>query len=240
MKNLAIIPVKAQSNRLPNKNTRDFFGQPIFIHTLDYAMASGVFDNILVSTESDKVRQLCGQYGHTVPFLRPLELATDDAQLVDVCLDALGEYKRRGRDFDNFCILWATAPMRTDLDIRAALKLLDDETDAVVGVTDFYYPPLCAMEQGANHFISPMFPRRCVLPNTKLPRTVVDNGSLCWVTVKAFKAHKTWMPPKLRGYWMPRERSVDIDTEEDWKLAEYYQRREKDAEEKRGSGSDGP
>jgi N-acylneuraminate cytidylyltransferase len=115
--------------------------------------------------------------------------------------------------------------MRTDRDIRAAFELLDGNTDAVVGVTDFDLPPLCAMEWGADHLLSPLFPEYMKLPGSKHPRVVVDNGTMCWVNVEAFRKHQTWLPPRLKGFWIPRKFSVDIETEEDWELAEFYYRK---------------
>jgi CMP-N-acetylneuraminic acid synthetase len=197
----------------------------MFTYTLDYAVKSRLFTEIIVSTESEEVRRICSRYGHEIPFMRPPELATDQAQLVDVCRHVLEEYERRGRTFTNFCLLWATAPMRTDRDMRAAFELLDGETDAVVGVTDFDLPPLCAMEWGADRLLTPLFPEYMKLPGSKHPRVVVDNGTMCWVNVEAFRKHQTWLPPRLKGFWIPRRFSVDIETEEDWKLAEFYYRK---------------
>lgn len=221
--NIAIIPIRAGSKRLENKNIREFFGKPIFVHTLEHAKDSGLFDEIMVSTESRKVRELCAEYGLETPFSRPRELAADQAQLVHVVAHVLEEYERQGRSFDNFCLLWATAPMRTGADIQKAYAMLqDDDTEAVVGITDYTLPVFCAMGINGKQRLKPLFPEYQKLPGGKHPRAVCDNASMCWVKTSAFHRHGTWLPPKLKGYWMPRWYSIDIDTIEDWNLAAYY------------------
>lgn len=165
---------------------------------------------------------MCAEYGLQIPFLRPEELATDTAQLVHVCAHVIQVYEERGRTFDNVCILWATAPMRTAEDIINAYSMLDENTDAVVAITDYDLPVFCGMTIEDGQYLKPLFPEHQKLPSIKQPRAVVDNSSMCWVKVKAFKKHQTWLPPKLRGYWMPRTRSVDLDDQDDWDLLEFY------------------
>ena len=219
--NLAIIPVRTGSRRLHQKNIKHFFGKPIFIYTLEYAKRSGLFDEILVSTESEEVVAICRPYGHDVPFLRPERLASDSAQLVHVVADALQEYERRGKVFENFCMLWATAPMRTDVHIREAFGLLDD-AEAVIGATYFDRSVFSGMRPDETGLLSPLFPELLRQPSVKQPEVVVDNCSMVWVRTSAFHEHGTWLPPKLKAYMMPRRFSVDIDTAEDWELAEFY------------------
>jgi CMP-N-acetylneuraminic acid synthetase len=224
MKNLALVPIRTGSKRLPGKNIKDFFGKPIFAHTLEHAKNSGLFDTIMVSTESSEVADMCRDLGFPVPFLRPPELATDQAQLVQVVAHALDSFADQGRNFDNVCMLWATAPMRDDEDICAAYDLLfqSEETEAVVAVTDYYYPPLCAMTTDQDGYLVPMFPDLISLPGSRHPATFIDNGSMCWVRSTAFRKHHSWLPPKTRGYHMPKCRSVDLDDDTDWDLLSFY------------------
>ena len=214
--------MRAGSKRLENKNFRDFFGKPIFVYTLEYARRSGLFDEIFVSTESEEVRNLCVKHGFDVPFLRPDELATDQAQLVHVIRHTLDTFEERGKEFENFCILWATAPMRTAQDIKSAHAMLEGDTEAVVGITDYDLPVFCAMRFSGDCLLEPLFPEYQKLPGSKQPKVVCDNGTMCWVKTRAFYEHGTWLPPKLKGYFMPRRYSVDIDTHDDWNLAAYY------------------
>lgn len=157
-----------------------------------------------------------------LPFYRPKDLATDTAPLVHVCEHVIETYEKYGRVFEKFCILWATAPMRTGQDIIKAYDMLDEETGAVVAITDFDLPVFCALTREENNFMKPLFPEQQKLPSSKQPSAFVDNGSMCWVKVKSFKKYGTWLPPKLKGYWMPRNRSVDLDDQDDWDLLEFY------------------
>lgn len=225
MSNLAIIPMRMGSKRLPRKNVRDFFGKPIFVYTLEAARRSGLFDEILVSTESEEVRDLCREHGLDLPFMRPDELAGDKTQLVQVVRHVLDEYDARERRFEAFCLLWATAPLRTETHIRDAYAKLDGDTEAVIGVTDYDMPPLCAMNYAPDGFVTPMFEEYMRKASCDMPRLVVDNGTMCWVRYDAFRRHDSWLPPRMRGYWMPRWVSVDVDEEEDWALLEYYYRK---------------
>jgi pseudaminic acid cytidylyltransferase len=220
-RNLAIIPVRAGSKRLLKKNLREFYGKPLFTYSINCALESELFDEIHVSTESDEVAAICVEYGITPEFMRPNCLATDTATLNEVCKFVIREYELRNKHFDKFCILWATAPLRTEKDISNGFKLLTDDTDAVVGVTNYDLPVFCAQQIGDNNNLTPIFPDMVNLSSRQFPKTVCDNGSFCWVKIDAYKKYGTWLPPRLSGYEMPRERSCDIDTEEDWKHALY-------------------
>lgn len=218
MNNIAIIPVRMGSRRLPRKNVLDFYGKPLFVHTLEHAQRSGLFSEIFVSTESEEVRELCANRNLNLPFLRPSELAKGESSLTSVCIHALDEFEQRGKKFDNVCLLWATSPMRTDKDIIAAYFMLDDKCDAVVAVSEYNLPPFCAMRMAEDHMLKPMFPDLLMLPGEQVPSLVCDTGAMCWIKADALRKYKTWLPPKIKGYMMPREHSVDLDTKDDLKL----------------------
>lgn len=222
MKNLAIIPVRTGSKRLPQKNLKNFHGRPLFTYTIDCALESGLFDEIHVSTESDEVIAMCDELGVKPAFIRPEELANDSATLQQVCDYVIREYEQRGLEFDAFCILWATAPLRTAGDVRNAHAMLVDDVDAVIGVTDYDLPVFCAQQVDDQNNLTPLFPDMLRLSSSEMPKVVCDNGTLCWVKTTSFKEQRTWLPPRLKAYWMPKHTSVDIDTEDDWDLAEYH------------------
>jgi pseudaminic acid cytidylyltransferase len=222
---LAIIPVRTGSKRLKQKNFKNFHGKPLFHYTVEIALDSGVFDEIHISTESEELAAKCSVFNVAPKFLRPDNLATDSATLQQVCEFVLEEYQQRGSEFDEFCILWATAPMRTIQDILESHQMLSDETDGVISVTDYDLPVFCAQKIGEDNQLDPLFPEMLRLPGSQMPKAVCDNGCLSWVKTDAFWRHRTWLPPKIKGYHMPRHRSVDIDTQEDWDIAEYlYQK----------------
>jgi len=232
MKNIAIIPIREGSTRIPRKNFIDFFGKPMFLYTYEAAKDSGLFEDIIISTDSEKVLDICKKEGIVVPFRRPTALAFDQASLNDVCLHALEEMKKSRKQYDNFCLLWATAPIRDSQDIKGAFDLLMDnpEAEAVTGVTDCYqyYPAHIIDGQG---YIQPLV---CIDNMTTVrvqdvPKTFVDNSSMCWTRCEAFFKQKTWMPKKTKGYYMPRHKSVDLDTFEDLEILSFYFRKYKQA-----------
>lgn len=220
--NIAIIPVRTGSKRLPNKNTLDFFGKPMFMHTVEAAKKSGLFDEIHVSTESQEVVEICVENDLSVRFLRDQNLANDEASLESVCLFVLDKYKNQyDLEFDNFCLLWATAPLRTSKDVIQSYELMTEEVDAIVSATTYDLPVFCAQEIDSDGFIVPIFPDMFWLPSQKMPKVYCDNGALCWVRVGAFRNEGIWMPKKSKPYIMDKSRSVDIDTKEDLNMAKY-------------------
>jgi pseudaminic acid cytidylyltransferase len=220
-KKLAIIPVRAGSKRLVDKNIKMFDGKPLFIHTCEHAEQSNLFDEIHISTESEKVIRIANEYGFKTNFRRDEKLASDDAQLVDVCKYVLAEYGKIDIKFDEFCILWATTPLRELSDINKSYELLGDNVDAVVSVTEYDLPVYSALLIDDKYDVTPLFPDMIRLPKSKIPKVVCVSGNFCWVNVDAFHAHKTWLPPKLKGFEIGKHRSVDIDTQHDWDIAEY-------------------
>lgn len=220
--NIAIIPVRTGSKRLPEKNILDFFGKPMFMHTVEAAVTSGLFDEIHVSTESQAVADICKSNGVSVKFLRPEELARDDATLESVCAHVLDKFlSDYEKAFNNFCLLWATAPLRASSDIINSYKLLEEGCDCVVSVTDYDLPVYCSQQVGDDGFLTPNFPDMFWLPGQEMPRVFCDNGALSWCRVGAFRREGVWMPKKSKPYYMSKSVSVDIDTQADLDLARY-------------------
>lgn len=224
-KNIAVIPVRVGSTRVPKKNFLDFFGKPMFVHTYNAARESGLFEDIVISTDSDEILELCRQYSIPTPYSRPKNLGTDTVSLNDVVLHAVQEMEKKGKTYSTICLLWATAPMRDAADIRKAYEMLqlNKDAEAVIGVTDCfqYYPAHINDENG---FIKPLvcFDNMTTLRAQDVPKTYVDNGSMAWVRKDAFVKQHNWMPAKSKGYWMPRTKSVDLDTPEDLELLTHY------------------
>jgi len=223
--NIAVIPVRGESTRIPKKNFFDFFGKPMFIYTYEAARNSGLFEDIIISTNSQEVLEICRERGINVPFKRPQKLSTDEASLSDVCIYVLEAMSKKGKHYENFCLLWATAPMRDADDIRKAYESLINtkDTQAVVGISDCYqyYSANIIDDKG---YIKNLvdFSNITAVKTQDLPRTFIDNSSMSWVSCKALCEQKTWMPEKSRGFCMPRHKSVDLDTPEDLEVLSFY------------------
>lgn len=224
MKSIAIIPVRAGSTRVKKKNFLDFYGKPLFVYTYEHAKNSNLFEKIVISTESKEVLDICEKYDIEVEYTRPEKLADGSISLDDVCLDVLSFYKEKGLVFDHMCLLWATAPMRDDNDIKNAFALLtsDHIANAVIAVTKYYFSPYCAVTSNSDGTMNPVMPEQFWLGSHAWPETLVDCGSMSWVNVNVFEKEKSWMPTNSKPYIMPRYKCVDLDTEEDLELLRMY------------------
>ena len=221
MSTAAIIPVKGHSSRLPGKNIRVFHGKPMFMHSVDHARISGLFDEIVVSTESNEVAKICETYNVKPPFMRPQHLASDSADLADVCVHVLDQMEARGRYFDSVCLLWATSPLRIPDDLIQSYSMLSEDVPGVFAATQYDLSPACALTQNEFGRWVPAFPELMWKTSQELPEFLVDSGSFAWVKSRALRETGSWMPPGSIPYAMPRSRSVDIDTPEDWEYADY-------------------
>jgi pseudaminic acid cytidylyltransferase len=219
MSAVAIIPARGGSKRLPRKNIIDFLGKPIIGYTIEAGIQSGCFERVVVSTEDDEISAVASACGAVVDRRAPA-LASDSAGVVDVCIDFLAREAAAGRNWQVMTCLYATAPMRIAEDIRATVSLLEHGIcDFAMAVTSFDLSPYHAMRLAPDSGLSPVFPELIESQERDLPRLRVDNGSTYAVNVAEFQRHKTFYGPNLRGHDMPRTRSSDIDTPEDYRLA---------------------
>jgi len=224
MRAIAIIPARGGSKRLPRKNVAPLLGRPLIAYTIDAARRSGCFEHVVVSTEDDEIARVAEAAGATI-FRRDPSLATDTATMAEVCAAVLREAERRfGALPEAFCCLLATSALRTAEDIVACRALLSSDCDFVMAVTEFAKTPLQALEATGDSYLRLRWPELANLRPDERPRLLVDNGSTYWCRTEPFLAAGDFYGPTLRGFAMPRERSVDIDTAEDFALLEFYAR----------------
>ena len=220
MKKLAIIPARGGSKRLKNKNFLNFNGKPMFLHTYEAALKSEMFDEVHISTNSQEIVSICNDLSIPLPFLRPEKLCLDDSDLNDACRFVLNEFStKHGKDFEYFCMLWATSPFRDAKDIRAAFDLFDRDTNAVVAVTNYQLPVFCAQYTNENGFLEMHFPDFFWRRSQEMPETLCNCGSMAWVKTEAFNKEGVWMPSKTKGYRLDPLRAFDIDDEADLTFA---------------------
>jgi CMP-N-acetylneuraminic acid synthetase len=221
-RNIAVIPARGGSKRLRRKNIIEFLGKPIIGYTIEAAEKSAVFDNILVSTEDGEIAEIARRFGAQI-IIREESLATDSASAVEVCLDVLRREKAAGRVYDVICCLYATAPLRNADDIRSTLKLIEPgKCDFAMAVTRYGHYPHQALKVDESGMLTPMWPEFVTLKGDEIGDLVVGNGSTYAVTVEAFQRCKSFYGPGLRGYFMPANRSVDIDDREDLEMALWF------------------
>ncbi|OEU67721.1 MAG: pseudaminic acid cytidylyltransferase [Desulfobacterales bacterium PC51MH44] len=222
MKRIAIIPARGGSKRLPRKNIIDFLGKPIIAYTIEAALQTSVFDRVIVSTEDTEIAEVAIRFGAQVSK-RPASLATDASTVVEVCSDLLEREKADGRIYDILCCLYATAPLRTSKDIINTLQLLeDDNCDSAMALTNYHFPPHQALKLDKFQNLIPVWLDMINMKSQEVPDFLVDNGSTYAINVAIFKEKKSFLGDHLKGYIMPRIRSVDIDTQEDLDLAYIF------------------
>lgn len=217
MKNLAIIPARGGSKRIPHKNIKDFLGKPIIAYSIEAALKSGLFDEVMVSTDDEQIAAIAKQFGASIPFMRSAEAANDFATTRDVLDEVVSEYRRLDQEFDAVCCIYATAPLIRPDDIVKAYTLFKESKYACVyPVVEFSYPIwrcLDVAEDGSMKRHWPEFERS---RSQDLPKEYHDSGTFYWHRI--VEGHIA--DGKLGAIIMPEECVQDIDTETDWKLAE--------------------
>ena len=226
MKNIAIIPARSGSKGVKDKNIRDIYGKPLMAYSIEAALQSGKFEEVMVSTDSEKYAAIAMKYGASVPFLRSDATASDTASSWDMIDEVLHNYKNLGREFDTFCLLQPTSPLRNAEDIVAAYSLYEEKADfAVVSVCEAEHSPLwCGHLPETNEFINFVDEKnlRRRQAGKKFYRL---NGAIYIVNIEKFKTERNLYQKGSFAYIMSQEKSVDIDTELDFKVAEVLLRK---------------
>lgn len=209
---VALIPARGGSKRLPRKNILELGGRPMLAYPLEAARASGLFDDIYVSTEDAAIAGVARDLGARV-IQRPAEIAQDRSTVVQVCLHALETHPDIGR----LCCLYATAVLLEPSSIVAAHALLDQapEADFVMGVSEFEHPPVQALKADEQGYLSYMWPEWRGVQSQFQPRLVVSNGSLYWARAAALRQERSFYGRRLKGFAVPPDQVADIDTPED-------------------------
>lgn len=218
---LGFIPAKGGSTRLAKKNIRALAGKSLLAWTAEAARGSGLIDRLVISTEDEEVAAEARRLGIEVPFMRPPELARDPAGIVDVALHALSVLEASGDSYDTLVILPPTSPFRNAQDIIAAHKLFfDSRSGFLMSVSAFSHTPFAALALDGQGILTPYFPEHIGKKSQEMPSAFRPNGAIHILDVPSFKRTRDYFSPPLVGYVMPRERSADIDTEDDLREAE--------------------
>lgn len=217
MKNLCIIPARGGSKRIPRKNIKEFLGKPIIAYSIKAALKSGLFDEVMVSTDDEEIAEVAKQYGAKVPFMRSAETASDFATTADVLKEVIAKYKELGLEFDNFCCFYATAPLVQSNDIISAFeRLQSSDFTCVYPVVQFSYPIWRCLDLTEDGSMKRHWPEFENARSQDLPKEYHDTGTFYWYKTKE------WLSGNIIvGGIIVDETSIqDIDTETDWKLAE--------------------
>ncbi len=217
---LAIIPARGGSKRIPQKNMKEFLGQPIIKYSIDAAIKSNCFDEIMVSTDDKKIADVARQYGAKVPFFRSKEASNDFAGLADVIYEVLKEYEKNGKTFSYCCCILATAPfLSEDILIKSFNLLLTTGSSAVIPVTKFSYPIQRSLKI-KNGKLEMIWPENLNVRSQDLDEAYHDVGQFYWIMVDSFLKEKTVFLMNSVPFLIPEELVQDIDTLKDWEMAE--------------------
>lgn len=219
---LAVIPARGSSERVPGKNIRDLCGKPIIAYTIEAAIQSGVFSRIIVSTDSDEIATIARRFGAEVPFLRDASLADDYTPASLVTLDMLERLDPDGTGFRNMAQLMANCPLRTAADVRDSYQqFVEREADSQISVTRYgWLNPWWAMTRSNRYQLSPIFHKQVSKRSQDLPEVFCPTGAIWWAKADVLRREKTFHIAERTGWEIPWQRAVDIDTEDDWQLAE--------------------
>ena len=214
MNNIAIIPARGGSKRIPKKNIKDFLGKPIIAYSIEAAIKSELFDIIMVSTDDVEIAEIAERYGAKVPFFRSGKNSNDDAPLADVVEEVIKYYKKT-TNFDNACCILSTAPFITVNNLRKGLELLKAKKfDSVRPVVRFSYPIQKALKLESN-CVEFLFPDSIFANTQDLAISYHDSGQFYWMSFdKGLKGGRRG------GFEIDELYTQDIDTITDWKIAE--------------------
>lgn len=221
-----MVPARAGSKRIPDKNVRPFCGRPMMSYTLAAARESGLFDAIHVSTENDSVAAVAAALGFAPEFPRPAALSDDATPLMPVLRFVLEEYGRRGRTFDQVGLLYACAPLVEAADLRAAAQMTErvGGDKVVLGVTQFAVPVEWAYTRDDDGKLIPASPGMFNVRSQDLRPAYHDVGAFAFLPAARVLSEAPHDERDFYGYVLPRHKAVDIDGEEDWLLAELLYR----------------
>lgn len=220
MANLAIIPARGGSKRIPRKNIKEFFGKPIIAYSIEAALKSNLFDDVIVSTDDNEIADIAKKYGAKVPFLRSDNNANDFATLSDVLLEVLLEYKKIEKLYENICCILPTAALLTSCKLEESYnEFINKKMNSFVPVIRFSYPIQRALKS-QNGLLKMNEEKYLNHRSQDLEPLFHDSGQFYWLNTANFLLEQQIFTNKT-GYLEIKEyEAQDVDTLEDWTMLE--------------------
>jgi len=220
--NIAVIPARGGSKRIPRKNIKDFCGKPMIAWSIDAALQSGCFNRVLVSTDDIEIADIARQHGAEVPFIRPAELSDDHTGTIPVIRHAIEWFIKEGQAPDQVCCIYATAPFISSADILHGLEILiSTGSNYAFSVTSYPFPIQRAIRITPKARVEMFNPEHFNTRSQDLEDAYHDAGQFYWGIANAWCAEKTIFGMDSSPVLLPRHRVQDIDTIEDWVRAEW-------------------
>ncbi len=221
MSNLCIIPARGGSKRIPRKNIKDFLGKPIIAYSIETALQSDLFDEVMVSTDDEEIAKVAKEYGADVPFIRSKENADDFATTTEVLLEVIAQYENRGKIFEYACCIYPTAPLIKVENLKMGYaKLNNEQFSTVFPSVAFSYPIWRGLKKTLNDGFEMVWPENLNQRSQDLEEIYHDAGQWYWFSIEAFKNDQKLFGDRTSCIVLEETEVQDIDTLIDWKLAE--------------------
>lgn len=216
MSAIAIITARGGSKRIPKKNIKEFCGKPIIAYSIESALKSEMFDEVMVSTDSEEIAEIAKSYGANVPFYRSEKTSGDFATTIDVLKEVMEEYQKRGKTFDKIACIYPTAPFITSEKLINSMEMLKDDVYEVIPVVKFSFPPQRAFAIRNDSLVF-LHPENAKRRSQDMEPLYHDCGQFYIMSPKVLEETGEG---RICPFIMPESEVQDIDTEEDWKIAE--------------------
>lgn len=221
MSKLCIIPARGGSKRIPRKNIKNFLGKPIIAYSIEAAIKTGLFDEVMVSTDDKEIAEIAIKYGAKVPFLRTEKASNDFATTFEVIQEVILKYQNLGLNFDETCCLYSCAPFITSLKLSESLEImLNGKFDSVFPVMAFGFPIQRALKLSDNGKIDFYYPEHSLTRSQDLAPSFHDAGQFYWMKTEVCMLQNKILTNNTSSIIITELEGQDIDNEVDWKLAE--------------------
>ena len=219
--NLAIIPARGGSKRIPRKNIKDFCGKPIIAYSIETAIKSGLFDKVIVSTDDEEIAEVARNYGAETPFMRPEELADDYTGTTAVAKHAIEWYLEQGIEFENICLIYATAPFLCQKNLQLGLNsLLNESRDFCFSAAQYNFPVQRSLVITSAGNVTPLIESAIEHRSQDLELVIHDAGQFYWGRSHAFLNFGQIFACNSKPILIPSYLVQDIDTDDDWYRAQ--------------------
>lgn len=221
MKKICIIPARGGSKRIPRKNIKLFHGSPIISYSIEVALESGLFDEVMVSTDDQEIAELSKSLGASVPFFRSSRNSDDFATTADVISEVLNEYENMGVIFDIGCCIYPTAPLISNASLLKSHDLMiSKKYTTVFPIAEFSYPILRSLKINDDTTLSMIWPEHLLTRSQDLPSAYHDAGQFYWFNTEKFRKEPKLVSSDTGFILLDPLEVQDIDNEMDWKIAE--------------------
>jgi len=221
MSNVCIIPARGGSKRIPRKNIKDFLGKPIIAYSIEVALQSGLFDEVMVSTDDLEIAEIGKKYGVKVPFLRSGKNSDDHASTADVLEEVIKDYLKAGKEFSHACCLYPTAPfVKPEHLIEGNKMIMNNGVDSVFPIVKFDYPIWRGLRKKEKGEVEMVWNEYSNSRSQDLEQVFHDAGQWYWFNVKRFLDGMKLFTENSKGIELSPLEVQDIDNDHDWHLAE--------------------